>query len=457
MSWHIILMLFAPLAGGVLLHSSRWGAMNPRLIASIAVWIAFLCALFDDMFHLSPLLPHLGVLRTDSFSITLALIFTFVFLLLVTLCPRNLHYHRQVTLLLLSEVGLLVAIFSDHLLVFALGCFVLALPVYFDLCRHAPYKRLATLFLGFQVAGLVIWGIAFLSLSLEMPVETRASLWNISVLVRVMKTHHVSFWTAGLFGIGLLLRLGMFPFHVPLVAVFKHARYGGLIGYVVGHVATASMLKFVGEPLTHLLSPVIVLVHVLFLLSAVYFALISLSQFHLRHLMAYQFLSFLALGMLVLISPGVEYRTDSLIEIGTISFVFSGLLSMQWLVETRMDIEHIHVYQGVAKHMPGIAIFFLLIAMTSVGLPGTIGLIAEDLLLQKGFHFALWEGAVLLLVLGLNGWVMFRMYARLFLGADPRSQSALDMKLTRREQFALLCFVLFIILNGFVPDFLLRL
>lgn len=458
MSLSIFFLLFVPLLGCFLLRFSSWGQSAPRVVAKWVAGIGLVAAIASLILQYTetamPFWSSLG-LGSDGFSHRLVVMYAFVFFLLVVLCPMSLSYRQEITLILLVNLGIILTLLSTHLYTYFLGCLVIAFPLYFKLRTRPQMEREAKLYLMYQGIGLFLLILAFLSLYADAPSAIKNNFLSIPLLVQHIHQIPISLRTAVLFGVAVLFRLGVWPFHFPLLLVFQRARYGGLIAYVLGHILITSMLKFGGILLTHTLQPVLSWILIILLLNALYFSLTSQAQQHLRRLIAYQCFSFLALAMTLFITPTSKHFLYCKIEVVTLSLVFGGLMSTLWLVESHMDVDHIEQYQGIAKRVPGLASFFLLFVLTTMGFPGTIGYIAEELVLQNRFHHSSWEGMLALVVVGFNAWVMFRCYVRLFLG--PASESShLGIPLSFREKLALLCILALVVCSGLVPDLLFR-
>ena len=100
--------------------------------------------------------------------------------------------------------------------------------------------------------------------------------------------------------------------------------------------------------------------------------------------------------------------------------------------------------------MPRFAVFFAVCGLALVGLPGTLGFCAEDLL----FHGALLNhpllGIALPLATALNAINIYRLFSRLFLGRSAES-SAPFADAMPRERWVLTAAVLFLIVAGLMP------
>jgi NADH-quinone oxidoreductase subunit M len=125
-------------------------------------------------------------------------------------------------------------------------------------------------------------------------------------------------------------------------------------------------------------------------------------QADLRKLLAYSSIShlgYVALGIFALTYQGIQGGIIQMINLGITTaglFFFAGFL---W---NRRQTLTIAEFGGLAKGMPLLATFFLIIIFSSIGLPGTNGFIGEFLILFGAFkaHWVYGAAGVLGVILG---------------------------------------------------------
>jgi NADH-quinone oxidoreductase subunit M len=109
-------------------------------------------------------------------------------------------------------------------------------------------------------------------------------------------------------------------------------------------------------------------------------------------------------------------------------------------------------HQGLAAYMPKFALFFLLIALANVGLPGTIGFVGEFLVLltamQTHFLYAACAASILILSVAYILW----MYQRVMFGTPNVSQNIKLSDITWNETLVFIVLVGIIVLFGFWPE-----
>jgi NADH-quinone oxidoreductase subunit M len=93
----------------------------------------------------------------------------------------------------------------------------------------------------------------------------------------------------------------------------------------------------------------------------------------------------------------------------------------------------------------------LLFSLALIGLPGTLGFVAEDLLFHGTLHRFPVLGIALPLATALNAIYLLRLYHLLFNGVLPKDVAAIPDAL-RREALPLLLGCALLIVLGVVPD-----
>jgi NADH-quinone oxidoreductase subunit M len=73
-------------------------------------------------------------------------------------------------------------------------------------------------------------------------------------------------------------------------------------------------------------------------------------------------------------------------------------------------------YGGIANKMPIFAAFYMLFAMSNVGLPGTAGFVGEFMVIMSAFQAHIWVALVAALTLILSAAYTLWMYKRIFFG-----------------------------------------
>ncbi len=189
-------------------------------------------------------------------------------------------------------------------------------------------------------------------------------------------------------------------------------------------------------------------------IGIVYGALVSMVQTDIKKLVAYSSVSHL--GFVVL---GIFAMTEESVQGGILQMVNHGLSTgaLFLLVGMMYDRRHtreIAEFGGIARVMPVFAVFFMVVSLSSIGLPGLNGFVGEFLILIGAYSSPFLSGWFAIVA---STGVIFAavyllwMYQRVFLGENlnPKNSSLKD--LTSREVFVLVPVVLLHRLDRRVP------
>jgi len=80
-------------------------------------------------------------------------------------------------------------------------------------------------------------------------------------------------------------------------------------------------------------------------------------------------------------------------------------------------------YGGILKVMPALAALFLLVAFSSMGVPGLNGFVGELLILIGAFKFSVWYGSIATIGLVLGAVYLLWMYKRVMYGDITKDEN----------------------------------
>ena len=127
---------------------------------------------------------------------------------------------------------------------------------------------------------------------------------------------------------------------------------------------------------------------ILSIIGVVYGAMVSMVQKDMKKLVAYSSVSHLGFcmaGMFTLTKAGIKGIVLQMINHGIST---GGLFLLVGIVYERTHTRIIKEYGGLAKLMPVYAAFFMIITLSSIGLPGLNGFVGEIIILLGAYHDA---------------------------------------------------------------------
>jgi NADH-quinone oxidoreductase subunit M len=256
-------------------------------------------------------------------------------------------------------------------------------------------------------------------------------------------------WPFYLSLIVLALRCGIFPVHAGIAALSRRApalqsrQFATLLVLVFVHLRFADHVPEARE-----LARLVVGVGAA---SALFFAVTSLARTTLGGLLAGSTLMHGGLLFAAVGAAGRGHHAAALFACVTMALAVGGLAYMVLALEARTGSVGLATFHGRARTFPRLTAAFAFLGACGVGMPGTAGFIADDLLLH-----ALWEESVtatvaVALASALLAIATLRAVASVAFGA-PHPSVAPD--LLPAERRTAVAYVIFLVLVGLLPNLL---
>jgi NADH-quinone oxidoreductase subunit M len=173
-------------------------------------------------------------------------------------------------------------------------------------------------------------------------------------------------------------------------------------------------------------------------------------------------LGFLTVSQASFLLAGLENRntvgvTGALVHWFVVAAATTGLYCVYRGLEARFPtVSSPTGFLGLSNVAPRLAVFFALSGLALVGLPGTLGFAAEDLLFHGSLESHPWLGITLPLATAFNAITMYRLFATLFMGRSAAATPAMPDAMPR-ERWALTAVAAFLVVNGILPSLLVTL
>ncbi|MEO9255999.1 MAG: proton-conducting transporter membrane subunit, partial [Tepidiformaceae bacterium] len=400
------------------------GAASASLLAFTTMLITAMAAGRAD--HRMVILdsPGRGVLlRVDALSFPLLVMAAALWLAGLCVAPTSSFSPAAVRRSAMAAGCMLLAFAttSPFLLVGALvagsGVFVL---------EHRATPRVA------RVAGLYL-GLSALALATG------------AVMLELRWAESLGLWLAAF---GLLVRKGIVPLHSWMPDSFE---FGHLIpallfqGPQVGAYAAVILLLPAASDGT------LTLVAVLSLVTAVYGASLAVSEPDTRRAFGYLFMSQSALVLAGITTAERAAVAGSLAVWVASSLALSGMGLAITALELRRGRLSLRDYHGGYEQTPLLGLSFLLLGLASVGFPGTLGFLGEELLVGGTVARFPAFGFVVIVATALNGITVMRMYFSLFCG---RRRTGIVLGLRPRELAVFAGLAAVLVASGLAPRYM---
>jgi NADH-quinone oxidoreductase subunit M len=164
-------------------------------------------------------------------------------------------------------------------------------------------------------------------------------------------------------------------------------------------------------------------------------------------------LGFIVLGIFSFTTQGVQGAIFQMLNHGVST---GALFLLVGVIYERRHTRLIEDFGGLAHRMPVYAAVFLIVTLSSIGLPGLNGFVGEFLVLLGTFGVNHWNAAVAATGVILSAVYMLWMYQRVMWGEIKNPQNIALGDLTSREYWMLAPLVLLIVWMGVYSDHFLR-
>jgi NADH-quinone oxidoreductase subunit M len=406
MNYYLSIILFAPLVGALLIlfvnkrneDAIRWIANATALagfLISVPLWFWFDPQNPEFQFvERLPWIPSIGAeyyLAVDGLSTLLILLTTMMGFIAVlsswtAITERVKEYY---VFLLVLQTGMLGAFMALDFLLFFLFWEVMLVPMYFLIGIWGSANRLysAIKFFLYTLVGSVVMLLGILALYFHNHGVTGVYTFDVTQFTRLDIPFGLQWWVFLAFFLGFAIKVPMFPFHTWLPDAHTDAPTAGsvILAAVLLKMGTYGFLRFSLPILPEATRYFVPMVVFLCIVGIVYGALVALAQKDWKRLVAYSSVSHMAMVMLGMFALNPVGIMGSIVQQLNHGISTGALFLLVGIVYERRHTREISEYGGLSKVMPVYAAVFLVMTMSSIGLPTLNGFIGELLILQGVF------------------------------------------------------------------------
>jgi NADH-quinone oxidoreductase subunit M len=260
-------------------------------------------------------------------------------------------------------------------------------------------------------------------------------------------------WVFLAFALGFAIKVPMFPFHTWLPDAHVEAPTAGsvILAGVLLKMGTYGFVRFSLPFFPEASRHFVPLIIALALISIVYGALVSLMQKDMKKLIAYSSVSHMGFVMLGLFTFSPLAVKGAVLQMINHGISTGALFLIVGVLYERRHTRLISEFGGLSSRMPVYAAIFLIISMSSIGLPGLNGFIGEFMILMGAWTVNWVWAAVAATGIVLGAGYMLWLYQRVMFGklTNPANESLKD--LTLRELATFLPLVLLAFWIGIMP------
>ncbi len=268
---------------------------------------------------------------------------------------------------------------------------------------------------------------------------------------------YIQIWLWLAFFSSFAVKIPMWPFHTWLPDAHVEAPTEGSV-VLAGILLKLGGYGFIRFNLSMLPDASIFFTPFVFglsLVAIIYTSLVALVQKDMKKLIAYSsvaHMGFVTLGIFSASLQGLHGAIAQMISHGLIS---AALFFSIGSIYSRLKTKEINKFSGLNSTMPRLSVFFLIFSLGAIGFPGTSGFVGEFLSLLAVFSHNTYVAFFAATGVIFAAAYMLVLYKNVFLGEANAFVRKIKNDLGINEQIIFSLLVLFIILIGIKPNFLL--
>ncbi len=474
--WILDFLMLAPLVGAVfcfLVREERakhvaFGMSALVFLASLPLFWSFKTGTAAIQNYVSvPWIEPWGIGYTigiDGISLLMVLLTTFIVPLAVLGSFTYIRSKQRAfyAMLLVLETAMLGVFVSFDLFLFFMFWEIMLVPMYFLIGVWGGERRIyaAVKFFLFTAVGSLLMLVAIVALVFLYHRQFGVVTFAYNDLVTLPIARNLQLVLFSAFALAFAIKVPMFPFHTWLPDAHVEAPTAGsvILAGVMLKMGIYGFLRFALPMFSHAAtSPAVIsTVMVLSVIGIIYGSWVAAVQPDAKKLVAYTSIAHLGFVMMGVFSLTAESVEGAILQMVNHGISTGALFLLIGMLYERRHTRMIAEFGGIAKAMPVFATSFVLVALSSIGLPGTNGFVGEFLILIGTFR-----QHPVAAVLATTGVVfaaayMLPMVQGVLFGPVTDDANATLSDLSGRERSVLAPMLLLIIVIGVYPGPLLR-
>ena len=425
----VLVLLFIP---GDRKNVSRWVALVTTLITfGISIWVLTLFNASNPDLQLVAKYDWITVagwniqysLGLDGLSILLVLLTAFLtpISILSTWKAVDERVRDFMLFFLLLEVGLMGVFLAQDLFLFYIFWEFTLVPMYFLIGIWGGPRRIyaAVKFFLYTMAGSILMLLAILWLGVHQGTFSVPDL-----IAKGGIDPHTQLWLFIAFAAAFAIKVPMWPLHSWLPDAHVEAPTAGsvILAGVFLKMGTYGFLRFNLTLFPQAAVQAAPVIAVLAVIGIIYGAAVSYAQSDIKKLVAYSSVSHLGFVMLGLFALNPQGISGAILQMINHGISTGALFLLVGMVYEQTHTREFKVYGGLWKVMPVFGTFFLIVALSSMGLPGLNGFVGEFTILLGAFgstalHSPWYAGLAALGVIMAAVYILY-MFQKIFMGPE---------------------------------------
>ena len=395
---------------------------------------------------------HLGV---DGVSLFLVVLTGILFPLVILGVDPHHDHKRYLAWLLLLEAGVMGSFLSLDLFLFFIFFEIVLVPMYFLIGGWGYDKRVyaATKFFLYTMLGSAFMLVGIIATAVLARRDIGYLTFDlVTIAEQASFATNTGRWLFVSFAIAFAVKVPIFPLHTWLPDAHTQAPTGGsvILAGVLLKMGTYGFLRFglyLFPAAAVWAKPVLLTLAVI---GIIYGAIAATMQTDLKRLVAYSsvaHLGFIVLGIFAITSQSL---TGSVMQMVNHGISTGALFLLVGMIYERRHTREIAELRGIQSVAPIFSAAFMIVMLSSIGVPGLNGFAGEFLILIGSFQSARWWTIVAATGVILAALYLLWAYQRVFHG-EPDEANSTFAEMTLREGALIMVFIGLIGFTGVYP------
>jgi len=433
---------------------------------TLLLWSRFDGASAEFQFvELAPWIPAFGIdyhVGVDGISLWLVVLTGFLTPISLLSSWESIEKKtKEFTFFVLALEAFMLGVFvALDLFLFYVFWDAMLIPMYFLIGVWGYDRRIyaAIKFMLYTMAGSVLMLVAILGLAYLHSEATGSYSFDYARLLSMQIAPTTQYWFFLAFAVAFAIKVPLFPFHTWLPDAHVEAPTAGsvILAGVLLKMGTYGLIRFAFPLFPEAAAFFAPYIAVLAVIGIVYGALVAMVQPDMKKLVAYSSVShlgFVVLGICAMNANGIQGAVYQMVAHGIST---GGLFLIVGMLSDRRHTRLISEYGGLKGVIPRLTAVFLIITLSSIGLPSLNGFIGEFLVLLGAFR---WEPRYAVFAASgviLSAVYMLWMVQRVYYGEVTNEKNRTLPDLSSREWLVIAPVVAMAIFMGLAPNVFLR-
>ncbi|MDP2223301.1 NuoM family protein [Nitrosomonas sp.] len=388
---------------------------------------------FEEQFVLNPKLGTAFALGVDGLSLPMVVLATLLtsIALLASFSIKNSVKGYYISILML-EFGMVGVFLSQDWSLFYIFWELTLIPLFILIARWGGTRRnVASInFVLYTMGGSVFMLISLLAISQYMPPHGGTLMSAMTIAAQSMPRDE-QVWVLLGFLIGFGVKMPIFPLHgwLPLAHVEAPSPVSILLSGILLKMGAYGMIRVIVmlPEATQILQTLLI---TLALIGMIYGGVLAWRQTDMKAMVAYSSVSHMGIILLDIATMNKTGLIGAVLQMTAHGLVAGAMFLLVGLLYERTHTRNILDYSSLVRVMPRFALFMTITLFAAMGLPGTVGFIAELHAIVGGFQ----EWGNLMILLGVSILIgtayAMRTIGMLFTGpVKPQMRDIEDLKL----------------------------